>query len=159
MSAANDKAFDWNDTIEHDGQEFNILPAGEYPFRVTKFERARYKGSEKIPACNEAKITLDVGNAEISTSITTRLFLVQSQEWKLASFFRSIGARKHGERMVMDWSKVVGATGTCKVSVRKFKGTGEKADKEYETNDIEKFLDLPEGQREKEKAISEEVGW
>jgi hypothetical protein len=132
---------DWNDAVENDGQEFTLLPAGEYPFRVAKFERARYKGSDKIPPCNEAKLTLDVGDAEKSTTTAVRLFLVKSQEWKLASFFRSIGARKHGERMVMDWNKVIGATGTCKVKVRKWTGTGDNAGKEYEGNEVDKFLD------------------
>ena len=154
---SDNQVMDWNDSIENDGQEFTILPAGEYPFRVIKFERARYKGSEKIPACNEAKLTLDVGDAENSTNVPVRLFLVKSQEWKLASFFRCIGARKHGERMVMDWSKVIGATGTCKVKTRKWKGTGENESKEYESNEVDKFLDPPETPAD--GGAKDEVSW
>ena len=33
---------DWNDSIEEDGQEYIILPEGDYNFRVTNFERGRF---------------------------------------------------------------------------------------------------------------------
>lgn len=51
---------DWNDSIENDGQEFIVLPEGDYNFTVTDFERGRFPGSAKIPACNKASLTLRV---------------------------------------------------------------------------------------------------
>ncbi len=30
---------DWSDTLESDGQEFLVLPEGDYAFTVTGFER------------------------------------------------------------------------------------------------------------------------
>ena len=32
----------WDDQIENDGQEFIILPEGDYNFTVTEFERGRF---------------------------------------------------------------------------------------------------------------------
>jgi hypothetical protein len=155
-----DRELNWDDAIEKDGQEFRILTPGEYAFRVVKFERSRYtpKEGSKIPACNMAKLTLNVGNAEddIGATIETNLFLVQSQEWKLCAFFRSIGSRKHGERVVMDWSKVVGKTGACKVKLRSWKG---KDGSDRQSNEIESFIAKPEGQQEREDATTAELGW
>ena len=56
------KELGWNDTIEHDGSDWVLLPPGEYPFTVEKFERARFAGSAKLPPCNQAKLTLTVGD-------------------------------------------------------------------------------------------------
>lgn len=132
------RALDWNDTIENDGGDFTLLPEGVYPFRVTKFERARFSGSEKMPACNSAKLTIEVGDAENSTTITHNLYLHTKTEGLICAFFRAIGARKHGERVVMDWNKVVDSHGMCKVSIRKWKG---KDGSDRESNEIKKFLD------------------
>ena len=48
VNATDGRAFDWNDTIEHDS-EFVLLPAGDYDFTVKSFERGRHPGSEKLP--------------------------------------------------------------------------------------------------------------
>jgi hypothetical protein len=49
---------DWSDTIENDGQEFVLLPEGDYNFVVTGFERGRFPGGAKVPACNKASISV-----------------------------------------------------------------------------------------------------
>ena len=49
----------WDDEIEKDGGDFVLLPEGDYNFTVAKFERGRFAGSEKMPACNQAKLELD----------------------------------------------------------------------------------------------------
>ncbi|MDT2173231.1 hypothetical protein P7H02_20090, partial [Paenibacillus larvae] len=54
----------WDDTIEKDGGEFVLLPEGDYNFTVTKFERGRFAGSAKMPACNQAKLELMVHSSE-----------------------------------------------------------------------------------------------
>ena len=43
MAEANNLGYelDWDSEIEKDGAEFITLPAGEYPFVVTKYERSR----------------------------------------------------------------------------------------------------------------------
>jgi len=44
----------WDDTIQEDGQELVLLDGGDYNFTVTNFERGRFPGGQKIPACNKA---------------------------------------------------------------------------------------------------------
>ncbi len=39
------------------------------------------------------------------------LLLYRTLEWKIASFFRAIGQKKLGEKVSMDWNKVLGARG------------------------------------------------
>ena len=130
----------WDGEIENDGSGWTLLPAGEYPFRVTAFKRGRFEHKEggKLPSCNMAIVTLDVGDADSSTSIENRLYLHSSCEGLLCAFFKAIGQRQHGEKLRMDWGKVVGATGRCKVSVRKWKG---KDGEEHESNEVKSFLD------------------
>ena len=51
----------WGDQIVADGGEFLLLDEGDYDFTVTAFERGRFPGSAKIPACNKAVLTLTEG--------------------------------------------------------------------------------------------------
>lgn len=145
------KALNWDSEVEHDGAEWTLLPEGVYPFVVQKFERAHYGGSQKpggLPPCPQAKLTIEIGDAEQATTIEHNLFLHTRCEGMLCQFFRAIGARKHGERVVMNWANVVGATGKAKVSVRKWAKREEKQlppDKwTGESNEIKKFLDPEE---------------
>ena len=137
---ADGRELNWDGEIENDGTAFTLLAPGVYDFEVIKFERARFNGSDKLPPCNEAKLTLRVSNSEDTTTITKSLYLHTSVEHFLCAFFVSIGARKHGERLKMDWGKVVGGRGKCEVSVRKWQGR----DKEMESNDIKRFLEPDE---------------
>ncbi len=112
----------WNDSIENDGESYVTLPKARYPFRVTKFERARYAGSTKIPPCNQANITIQLDGGEHGTAtITEKLKLHSVMEWLLCQFFTCIGDRVSGERLVMNWDQVVGKTGWADVSVRTYK--------------------------------------
>ena len=97
------REFGWDDEIQRDESPFQVLPEGDYNFTVKKFERARHSGSEKIPACNKAILTVAVSSAEASGDVLTNLFLHSKFEWKLCQFFTSIGQRKHGEAMRMNW--------------------------------------------------------
>lgn len=125
----------WNDTIQHDS-EFEVLPEGDYTFEVTSFERGRHPGSDKLPPCNKAILTLRVqGNGHTGT-IVHNLFLHTKTEGMICSFFVSIGQRKKGEALVMDWSKVVGATGMCKVTLRNWTG---RDGQQMQSNQISKF--------------------
>lgn len=131
------REFGWDDEIKNDSQ-FQILPEGDYRFCVKKFERARHSGSEKIPACNKAILTIAIENGETSGSVQTNLFLHSKFEWKLCQFFTSIGQRKHGEAVRMNWGAVPGATGVCHVGIRKWTGNDGK---EHENNEISEFYD------------------
>lgn len=94
----------WEDTIQEDGQEFVLLEEGDYNFTVTNFERGRFPGGQKIPACNKATITVQIAAKEGLAVIKFDLLLYRSVEWRISSFFRCIGQKKHGEKLTMNWN-------------------------------------------------------
>nr|WP_240353471.1 hypothetical protein [Cohnella algarum] len=113
----------WDDTIEKDGGEFVVLPAGDYDFTVTKFERGRFPGSEKMPPCNQAKLELTVHSPEHGDVVVFHnLFLHTKTEGLLSNFFAGIGQKRKGEPLRMNWNVVVGARGRLKLEINKFKG-------------------------------------
>lgn len=132
---------DWDDSIENDGQEFIILDEGDYNFTVTDFERGRFPGSAKIPACNKATLTLNVKTDSGTAFIKTGLILYRSLEWRISSFFRSIGQKKHGERLVMNWNRVVGSIGRAHFKPRTYIGNDGQ---ERKANDVAYFIDYDE---------------
>ena len=89
------EGLDWNDSIESDG-EFVILPEGDYNFTVTNFERGHFPGSAKMSPCNKATLTLQVKTDNGTAIVRTDLILNRVVEWRLSSFFRCIGQKKHG---------------------------------------------------------------
>ena len=130
---------DWNDAIESDGQEYVLLDEGDYNFEVVDFERGRYPGSQKIPACNKAALTLAVTTEDgRRATVKFDLILFRSLEWRISSFFRCIGQKKHGERLVMDWNRVVGSKGRAHFKPRKYTNNNGE---EKVANDIERFID------------------
>ena len=139
MNNNTDMIMDWGDAIESDGQEFVILEEGDYNFTVTDFERGRFPGSAKIPACNKAALTLQVKTADgkIAT-VKFDLILYRSLEWRISSFFRCIGQKKHGERVTMDWTKVIGSKGRAHFKPRTYT---DRDGKERQANDVDRFYD------------------
>ncbi len=137
MAEKLDRELSWDDTIDANADEFTLLEPGEYDFQVLGFERARWPGSPKLPPCPQAKVKLLVNGVTMEHN----LFLHSKCEGLICAFFKAIGARKSGERLQMDWSKVAGANGRCVVGIRKWKG---KDGTERESNDISKFLPAEE---------------
>lgn len=133
---------DWGDTIEDDGgQQYIVLPEGDYTFTVRGFERGRFPGGPKLPACPKAVITLDVDSDKGQAEAKIDLILHRSLEWKLAAFFRCIGQKKHGQPLVMNWEKVAGSRGRAHFKPREFTG---KNGNPLQANDIERFYDYDE---------------
>ena len=130
----------WESTIEKDS-EYVLLSEQDCDFEVISFERARHNGSEKLPACPKAILTIKVTGKEGSTTVTENLNLHSSVEWKLCEFFNSIGQRKHGEKLQMNWNKVPGAKGKCHIYIDEWKNAQGDLKK---NNKIKKFLDPPE---------------
>ena len=129
---------DWDDQIENDGQEFVLLPEGDYNFTVTNFERGRFPGGPKIPACNKATITVQIEAEEGLAVIKFDLLLYRSVEWKISSFFRCIGQKKHGEKLTMNWNTVIGSKGRAHIKQRNYTNSyGE----EKTINDVDRFID------------------
>ena len=136
-----DRGFDWNDVIENDSS-FTLLPEGVYPFTVVSFERGEHAGSDKIPPCKKAVLTIELdGGALGTTEITENLFLHSKQEWKLCQFFTAIGQRKKGEQMRMNWQAVPGAKGWAEVVVNKYKN---RDGEDRQNNRVGKYLDPAE---------------
>lgn len=133
----------WNDEISDDGG-YALFEEGDYTFKVLKLEKGSQPPTARIPnGCNRATLTLQLINSETdqTTSIKENLLLLSTMEWKLCAFFRSIGLKKHGEKLVMDWSKVVGACGKAHIGFRDYvKQDGSVV----KVNEVKKFLDPDE---------------
>lgn len=136
--AIDQNLMDWNDIIESDGQEFVLLPEGDYNFIVTNFERGRFPGGQKVPPCNKATITVQVSTDDGIATIKFDLLLYRSLEWRISAFFRCIGQKKHGEKLVMNWNRVVGSCGRGHFKIRKYTN---QAGEEKTVNDLDRFID------------------
>lgn len=115
------KALNWDDEIVQEST-FTLLPEGEYDYKVVNFERAWYDGSDKIPPCNKAIITIKVETPQGDAELKENLFLTTKTEGLLSAFFGSIGQKKKGEPLRMNWNKVIGATGRAKIGTREYNG-------------------------------------
>lgn len=128
----------WDDEIENDSSDFEVVPEGDYNFEVTKFERGRSKGSDKLPPCNMAILTIRLSDGKHSTTVTENLILHTKMEWKLSQFFCAIGQKQRGEKVRMNWQAVYGAKGRCRVGIRKYKSN---SGEDKEINEIQKFYE------------------
>lgn len=137
-----EKEMDWNDVIEKEGDEYILLPEGDYNFVVESFDRARHAGSEKLPPCNKAVLKLKIDSAEGTAFITHNLFLHTKTEGLLSAFFTCIGQKKKGEPLKMDWNKVTRACGRAKIGIHSYKNQNGE---ERKSNDIKKFYPKEEG--------------
>lgn len=129
---------DWDDVISNDGQEFVILPEGDYEFEVSNVERGRFPGGPKLPACNKVIVTLVVHTPEGIATAKTDLIMHRSLEWKICSFFTAIGLRKHGDQIRMDWKGAVGRHGMAHFKPRSYQ---KKNGGEGTTNDVDHFIE------------------
>jgi hypothetical protein len=128
----------WDEPIENDGPDFEVLPEGDCDFEVIAFERGRHPGSEKLPPCNKAVLEVRLTSPAGQTTVKHNLFLHTKTEGLLCAFFTAIGQRKHGQKVNMNWNMVVGAKGRCKIGIRKWKNdNGEEKSSNY----IKKFYE------------------
>ncbi|MCL1873627.1 MAG: DUF669 domain-containing protein [Clostridiales bacterium] len=136
-----DRELGWDEEIQKDSSSLTLLPEGDYDFTVIGMERARHQGSDKLPPCNKAVLTLAITSPTgESAQLTHNLFLHTKTEGLLCEFFKGIGQRKHGESFKMNWGKVVGSRGRCKVIQKTYKDKGE----ERVVNNVRKIYE-PEG--------------
>lgn len=128
--------FGWEDEINNEDSGFVLLPEGNYEFTVEKFERARFDGSDKLPPCNKAIVTFTVWGAEDKATIVENFLLCSKMEWKLSALFLSVGMKKHGEPLRMNWTALPGQRGHCQVNIENYtKKDGTKG----QSNRIKKF--------------------
>ena len=139
MNNEMDIVLGWDDEIEKDGQDFVLLPEGDYNFKVTGFMRKQHNGSAKLPPCPKAELDIELSDDKgNSTVVKHSLFLHSRTEGLLSAFFIAIGQKKHGEKVRMNWNAVIGSTGRCKVAVREW--TNDKGEKR-QSNEIKKFYE------------------
>lgn len=150
MAEMQDVALDW-DVCEADPDDgshggWTLLPEGFYPFRVERMERERYQGSQKMPQCPMAKLTLAVTGADgRDTAVQQRLYITRNQLWKVSRFMESVGrGRNEQGKVVIDWGGIEGAAGWVKLKVRSYTG---RDGQERQTNDVEWFV-KPEEQQQ-----------
>ena len=150
MAEMQDVALDW-DVCEADPDDgshggWTLLPEGFYPFRVEKMERERYQGSQKMPQCPMAKLTLAVAGTDgRETSVQQRLYITRNQLWKVSRFMESVGrSRNEAGKVIIDWDGIEGMGGFVKLKVRSYTG---RDGQERQTNDVEWFV-KPEEQQE-----------
>ncbi|MGG1986435.1 hypothetical protein [Brevibacillus brevis] len=150
-----DRELGWDDEIQKDGMEFIVLPEGDYNFTVTKFERGRFAGSEKMPPCNQAKLELKVHSPEHGDVVVFHNLLLHTKtEGLLSNFFAGIGQKKKGEKLRMNWNTVVGSKGRLKLEIHQFKnGKGENRT----NNQVKSFYPYEEvfGQQQQQPAYQQ----
>ncbi len=125
----------WDDSIEKDSNEFITLPEGDYDFTVESFDRGRHNGSDKLPPCNKAILKIRIDAPEGEVYINHNLFLHSRVEGLLSAFFTSIGLKKKGEPLRMDWQAVPGCKGRLKLGIRHYQKDGE----DRTINEIKRF--------------------
>ena len=136
---ANDpNVMSWDDVLENDGQEFIVLPEGDYTYTVTGLERGQFPGGPKIPPCPKATITLTIDNDQGAATARVDLLLYRTVEWKISAFFRSIGRKKQGEKITMNWNQVLNARGRAHFRPREYQKDGQT----HQVNDVVRFFDF-----------------
>ncbi len=129
----------WDDEISNDSPEYVTLPAGDYDFEITGFERGRFDGSEKLPPCNKAVVSVKIANDTGVCIVNHQLFMHTKTEGLLCAFFTAIGQRQHGEKLKMNWNAVIGSKGRCKLGVREY--ISDKSGETIKINEIKKFYE------------------
>ena len=117
-----EREFGWDDTIQQDST-FILLPVGLYEFTVTGFEQRHTPNPQnpgKLPACPKAVVSIEIVTAQGKAELKHNLFLHSSTEGMLSAFFGSIGQKRKGEPLKMNWQTIIGARGVCKVGIRKY---------------------------------------
>lgn len=150
MAEMQDVALDW-DVCEADPDDghhggWTLLPEGFYPFRVERMERERYQGSQKMPQCPMAKLTLSVTGADgRDTTVQQRLYITRNRLWKVSRFMESVGRGRNADgKVIIDWGGIEGMGGFVKLKVRSYTG---RDGQERQTNDVEWFV-KPEEQQQ-----------
>lgn len=143
----------WDDIIEDDGRGPNIiLPEGDYPFEVIDYTKTRSKGG-KVPPCAMANVQLEIDGGELGSTVVYENFLLHSDyEWKLSQFFVSIGMKRKGERLKMNWDGARHKKGRAHLIIETWTGDDGKM---RTKNKIDYFLDYDEEKADTSKEFTE----
>lgn len=139
MDNMNNGALSWDSAIENDGgSDFILLPEGDYVFQVQEMTRGRFNGSEKTPACEKATLTLLIKTDTGLATVFDDLILHRNMEWRIAAFFRAIGQKKRGEKLIPRWNEITGEMGRCHIKVDTYTG---RDGRERQKNKVDKYYD------------------
>lgn len=123
------RALSWDEPIDNTpDDEFVLFDAGDYPFEVTKIERATFNGSAKMAASPMAKLTLKLTNpADGRTSYAFYNIILNAKMMRrIKEFFISVSLAPEksaeGDRFAPRWDAVVGATGWLHMEHREYNG-------------------------------------
>ena len=142
-NAAAAREYGWDDVIENDGPDYEPVPIGDYDFEVVDFERARFGGSDKLPPCNQAVLHIRVTGDGHATTIKHNLYLHSKTEGLICAFFTAIGQRQKGQKFQMNWGKVIGSKGRCKVGIKTLPPRN-KEEQGLTVNEIKRFYEPTE---------------
>lgn len=134
----NDVSLEWDAIIDDDEQEFILLPAGDYDFRVTAAERGFFDKHDESNDGKRVLVTMQVETGKGIAICKTLFGLSEKNTWRISAFFRSIGMKKRGEPFRMDWEGSVGKTGRAYFKPRTF---NDKFGEERQANNIARFYD------------------
>ena len=112
---------------------------------MTNFQRETWGPQTKLAGCNFAAIDLRFTNADGEESTgNDKLTLHPKHLWRVRAFFKAIGCNvEEGKPLVPNWANVLGAEGECMVRNREWTST--RDGKKYVSNEVEKYLEPPEG--------------
>lgn len=137
----------WDSAIEKDSPEYILLPEGDYDFTVTKFERGRHNGSEKLPALQQGHNPSSHRNAPGKRRHTAPAFSpLKDGGNALGLFYRHRPKEKGREDHHELERRDPGAKGRCRVYVDTWKGSDGE---ERKSNRVRRFYEPEEAKETK----------
>ena len=127
---------DYDGVITKDS-EFILITPGEYDFTVESFSLGYYNGGDKVPTCKRVDVNLIISAPEGDVKVQKGFFLYSKFEWVLSSFFMSLGMKRKGEPLKMNWNATVGVKGRCKIGRR-------SSNNGNEYNEVKEFIPRPD---------------
>lgn len=108
---ANNDVLDFNATINEG--EPQIPEEGQYFFKVKSVEDGVSKSSGAPMVSVE--LMLFNGDLEYVGKVYDHMPLIKAAVWKICAFYRTIGLKKHGQPIQMNWPWTVNRYGYCEV--------------------------------------------
>lgn len=121
----------WDAVIEDEGSGgWRLLENGDYNFTVKDYKKSFAKDN-KTPVL---ELTLDVDGIEVRDW----LHFKKKAEWKISQFLISIGMKKHGDPTRVDFDRLRGASGRCKIVTNTF---SKRDGTEGKGNNVDTYLE------------------
>ncbi len=108
--------------VIYDGDQNELVPAGEYLFRVLQMKRVHREAKGKMPKHVEVRFYMELENADGERyKVWDGIRMYSAFIWKYAALAKAIGhTKKDSKNIIVDWSRFEGAEGRVKVTQRKW---------------------------------------